>query len=45
MDDDGFIFLGYEAVEMNDESEFLWSKNYTDPIGAERARAETKKNR
>uniref|UniRef100_A0A669DMG8 Myomesin 3 n=1 Tax=Oreochromis niloticus TaxID=8128 RepID=A0A669DMG8_ORENI len=45
VDDDGFIFLGYEAAEMNDESKFLWSKNYTDPIGAERARAETKTNR
>ncbi|XP_030606297.1 myomesin-3-like [Archocentrus centrarchus] len=45
VDDDGFIFLGYEAVEMNDESKFLWSKNYTDPVGAERVRAETKKNR
>lgn len=45
MDDDGFIFLGYEAAEMNDESKFLWSKNYTDPIGAGRVRAETKTNR
>ncbi|KAM9310400.1 myomesin-3 [Pholidichthys leucotaenia] len=45
VDDDGFIFLDYEAVEMNDESEFLWSKNYTDPIDAKRVRAETKKNR
>uniref|UniRef100_A0AAX7SVB4 Myomesin 3 n=1 Tax=Astatotilapia calliptera TaxID=8154 RepID=A0AAX7SVB4_ASTCA len=45
VDDDGFIFLGYEAAEMNDESKFLWSKNYTDPIGAGRVRAETKTNR
>uniref|UniRef100_A0A3Q1GUW9 Myomesin 3 n=1 Tax=Acanthochromis polyacanthus TaxID=80966 RepID=A0A3Q1GUW9_9TELE len=45
VDDDGFIFLGYEATEMNDESKFLWNKNYTDPIGADRVRAETKKNR
>ncbi|XP_026173045.1 myomesin-3 [Mastacembelus armatus] len=45
VDDDGFIFLGYEADEMNDESEFLWSKNYTDPIDARRARVETKNNR
>lgn len=45
VDDDGFIFLGYEAVEMNDGSEFLWNKNYTDPIDAQRARAETKKNK
>ncbi|XP_008278820.1 myomesin-3 [Stegastes partitus] len=45
VDDDGFIFLGYEATEMNDESKFLWNKNYTEPIGAGRVRAETKKNR
>lgn len=45
MDDDGFIFLGYEADEMNDESKFLWSKNYAEPIDAGRARAETKKDR
>lgn len=44
MDDDGFIFLGYEADRMNDESKFLWSKNYIEPIDAERAQAETKKN-
>ncbi|XP_041649967.1 myomesin-3 [Cheilinus undulatus] len=45
VDEDGFIYLGYEASEMNDESKFLWSKNYTEPIDAGRAQAETKKNR
>uniref|UniRef100_UPI0037E74D27 myomesin-3 n=1 Tax=Semicossyphus pulcher TaxID=241346 RepID=UPI0037E74D27 len=45
VDDDGFIFLGYEANEINDESKFLWGKNYTEPIDAARARAETKENR
>ncbi|XP_060906102.1 myomesin-3 [Labrus mixtus] len=45
VDDDGFIFLGYEADEMNDESKFLWGKNYTEPVDAGRVRAETKKNR
>lgn len=45
MDNDGFIFLGYEADEMNDESKFLWSKNYTEAIDAGRARTETKKNK
>nr|XP_046254368.1 myomesin-3 [Scatophagus argus]XP_046254370.1 myomesin-3 [Scatophagus argus] len=44
VDEDGFIFLGYEADEMNDESQFLWRKNYTEPIDSGRARAETKKN-
>ncbi|KAM4736307.1 myomesin-3 [Anableps anableps] len=45
VDDDGFIFLGYEAIEMNDDSEFLWSKNYTEAIDSQRAKAETTKNR
>ncbi|XP_074539735.1 myomesin-3 [Halichoeres trimaculatus] len=44
VDDDGFIYLGYEANEINDESKFLWGKNYTEPIDAGRARVETKKN-
>lgn len=44
MDDDGFIFLGYEA-EMNDGSEFLWRKNYAEPTDSGRAREETRKNR
>uniref|UniRef100_A0A3Q3EVU2 Myomesin 3 n=1 Tax=Labrus bergylta TaxID=56723 RepID=A0A3Q3EVU2_9LABR len=35
VDDDGFIFLGYEADEMNDESKFLWGKNYTEPLTLE----------
>uniref|UniRef100_A0A3B3CKA5 Myomesin 3 n=1 Tax=Oryzias melastigma TaxID=30732 RepID=A0A3B3CKA5_ORYME len=45
VDDDGFIFLGYEASEMNSESEFLWSRNYSDPIDAKRTKTETKNNR
>ncbi|XP_047454895.1 myomesin-3 [Mugil cephalus] len=45
VDDDGFVFLGYEADEMNEESKFLWSKNYTEPLEAERTREETKKNK
>ncbi|XP_067365957.1 myomesin-3 isoform X1 [Channa argus] len=45
VDNDGFIFLGYEADKMNDESEFLWSKDYTEPIDASRARAEIQKER
>lgn len=42
MDDDGFIFLGYEA-EALEESEVLWRKNYAEPIDAGRAREETTK--
>ena len=45
MDDDGFIFLGYEAAEMEDESKFLWRKDYTDHIDAKRMKAETKNSR
>ncbi|XP_041844433.1 myomesin-3 [Melanotaenia boesemani] len=45
VDNDGFIFLGYEAVEMNDESKFIWSKNYTEPINGKRMKVETKNNR
>lgn len=42
VDDDGFIFLGYEA-EADDESETLWRRNYSEPIDTERAREETTK--
>lgn len=45
MDDDGFIYLGYEVDGMSDESKFLWTKDYTEPIDARRAREATKKNR
>uniref|UniRef100_A0A8C6PES1 Myomesin 3 n=1 Tax=Nothobranchius furzeri TaxID=105023 RepID=A0A8C6PES1_NOTFU len=45
VDEDGFIFLGYEAVEKNDESEFLWSRNYTEPIDAKRTKTESKQKR
>uniref|UniRef100_A0A8C5E8X9 Myomesin-3-like n=1 Tax=Gouania willdenowi TaxID=441366 RepID=A0A8C5E8X9_GOUWI len=45
VDDDGFIFLGYEVEEMNDESEFLWNKNYSEPIKAGRVKEETKENK
>lgn len=41
VDDDGFIFLGYDA-DMDEEAEFIWRKNYTDPIDSSRALEETK---
>ncbi|KAA8591786.1 hypothetical protein FQN60_017160 [Etheostoma spectabile] len=44
VDNDGFIFLGYEADEKDDQNMILWSKNYTESIDAARAREETKKN-
>ncbi|XP_042346235.1 myomesin-3 [Plectropomus leopardus] len=43
VDDDGFIYLSYETDKMDDESKFLWNKNYTEPIDAKRAQAENKK--
>lgn len=43
MDDDGFIFLGYKA-EMDDKREFLWKKDYTEPIDTRRAREEITNN-
>ncbi|KAK5861967.1 hypothetical protein PBY51_017402 [Eleginops maclovinus] len=44
VDDDGFIFLGYEAEGTDEESKFLWNKNYTEPIDAQRAHAENTKS-
>ncbi|XP_034468054.1 myomesin-3 [Hippoglossus hippoglossus] len=45
VDDDGFIFLGYEPEEVDDESEFLWSRNYTEPVDPDRTQTETTKNK
>ncbi|XP_076016919.1 myomesin-3 [Genypterus blacodes] len=45
VDGDGFIFLSYEADEMNDSSEFLWSKNYREAIDSGRAGVQSKNNR
>lgn len=44
VDDDGFIFLGYKTDEVDDQSQFLWNKNYSEPIDAKRAQAETTKD-
>lgn len=41
VDEDGFIFLGYDA-DRDDEAEFIWRKNYTEPIDSSRAHEETK---
>ncbi|XP_011603400.2 myomesin-3 [Takifugu rubripes] len=41
VDDDGFIFLGYDA-DMDAEAEFIWRKNYTEPIDSSRAHEGTK---
>lgn len=41
VDQDGFIFLGYDAG-VDDEADFVWGKNYTEPIDSSRAQQETK---
>ncbi|XP_061631446.1 myomesin-3 isoform X1 [Phyllopteryx taeniolatus] len=45
VDDDGFIYLGYECDHVDDGSEGLWNKNYTEPIDAARAQADNKDGR
>lgn len=34
MDNDGFIFLAFEATEITEKSTFVWSKNYKEAIEA-----------
>ncbi|XP_024917238.1 myomesin-3 [Cynoglossus semilaevis] len=45
VDDDGFIFLGYEADKVIEQDDVVWNKNYTEPIDPERAQSETTKNK
>ncbi|XP_026083940.1 myomesin-3-like [Carassius auratus] len=45
VDNDGFIFLGFEAPDSTDKDVFKWSKNYGKAIEAGRARLENKNNR
>uniref|UniRef100_A0A3B4BU57 Myomesin 3 n=1 Tax=Pygocentrus nattereri TaxID=42514 RepID=A0A3B4BU57_PYGNA len=45
VDNDGFIFLSFEAPETEDEGQIKWSKNYTEAIDAGRAHLETKQNK
>ncbi len=45
MDNDGFIFLSFEAPDSTDKDVFKWSKNYEKVIDAGRARLENKNNR
>ncbi|KAL0171208.1 hypothetical protein M9458_031519, partial [Cirrhinus mrigala] len=44
VDNDGFIFLSFEAPEGTDKDVFKWSKNYGKAIDAGRARLENKNN-
>uniref|UniRef100_A0A673JX38 Myomesin 3 n=1 Tax=Sinocyclocheilus rhinocerous TaxID=307959 RepID=A0A673JX38_9TELE len=45
VDNDGFIFLSFEALDRTDKDVFKWSKNYGKAIDARRARPENKNNR
>ncbi|XP_068178957.1 myomesin-3 [Antennarius striatus] len=39
VDEQGFIFLDYKTDQMNEESEIVWNRDYTEPVDASRARA------
>ncbi|NWR06579.1 MYOM3 protein, partial [Paradoxornis webbianus] len=45
VDEEGFIYLAFEAPEKNDSSEFIWSKDYEGPPDADRVQIEEKGNR
>ncbi|XP_060717862.1 myomesin-3 [Tachysurus vachellii] len=45
VDNDGFIFLSFEAPETQGQLQFDWKKNYRQAIDAGRAHLETKENK
>uniref|UniRef100_A0A4W5MM65 Myomesin 3 n=1 Tax=Hucho hucho TaxID=62062 RepID=A0A4W5MM65_9TELE len=45
VDNDGFIFLAFEATEITEKSTFVWSKNYKKAIEAGRASVLWENNR
>lgn len=45
VDNDGFIFLSFEAPETHSQPQFDWKKNYRQAIDAGRAHLETKENK
>ncbi|NXD42935.1 MYOM3 protein, partial [Copsychus sechellarum] len=45
VDEEGFIYMAFEAPEKNDDSEFIWTKDYEGPPDADRVRIEEKGNR
>uniref|UniRef100_A0A8C5T706 Myomesin 3 n=1 Tax=Malurus cyaneus samueli TaxID=2593467 RepID=A0A8C5T706_9PASS len=45
VDEEGFIYMAFEAPEKNDDSEFIWSKDYEGPPAADRVQIEEKGNR
>ncbi|NXJ69320.1 MYOM3 protein, partial [Rostratula benghalensis] len=45
VDEEGFIYMAFEAPEKNDSSEFIWSKDYEGPPDADRVQIEEKGNK
>ncbi|KAK3515070.1 hypothetical protein QTP70_006035 [Hemibagrus guttatus] len=45
VDNDGFIFLSFEAPETHSQPQFDWKKNYRQAIDAGRVHVETKENK
>ncbi|RMB91320.1 hypothetical protein DUI87_32459 [Hirundo rustica rustica] len=45
VDEEGFIYMAFEAPEKNDSSEFIWTKDYEGPPDADRVQIEEKGNR
>lgn len=45
VDDDGFIYLAFPCDHVADGNEGLWTKNYSQPIDGERARADNSDGR
>uniref|UniRef100_A0A8C5IBI3 Myomesin 3 n=1 Tax=Junco hyemalis TaxID=40217 RepID=A0A8C5IBI3_JUNHY len=45
VDEEGFIYMAFEAPEKNDSSEFIWSKDYEGPPDPDRVQIEEEGNR
>ncbi|XP_027561797.1 myomesin-3 [Neopelma chrysocephalum] len=45
VDEEGFIYMAFEAPEKNESSEFIWSKDYEGPPDPDRTKIEEKGNR
>ncbi|KFW78187.1 Myomesin-3, partial [Manacus vitellinus] len=45
VDEEGFIYMAFEAPEKNESSEFIWSKDYEGPPDPDRVETEEKGNR
>lgn len=45
VDEEGFIYLAFEAPEAPDSSEFQWSKDYKGPLDPQRVKIEEEVNK